>query len=298
MHAKASRTRRTACDTRGGGGAKVGFDAEEMQKEGNVGMRCLGWLLGSLVALGCATSPTGRTQFLLFSERDLDRMGFEAFEAIKTDESVSRDAETNEYVRCVAEAITAVLPSGERSGWEVVVFEDEDVNAFALPGRKIGVQTGLLAVAHDQDQLASVIGHEVGHVMAQHANERMSQNFAAGTVLSGAQIALGDDSPESRALLGALGLGTQFGVLLPFSRSHESEADLIGIELMARAGFDPAAAPALWRNMARAGGSQPPEWASTHPSHGTRIADLQRAVPAAELLRQEALANGLRPDCE
>lgn len=261
-------------------------------------MRSFGWLLVSLVILGCATSPTGRNQFLLFSESDLDRMGFEAFEVIKTDEPVSSDPATNEYVRCVAGAITSVLPAGERDGWEVVVFEDDTVNAFALPGRKIGVHAGLLAVADDQDQLASVIGHEVGHVMAQHANERMSQNFAAGTVLSGAQIALGDGSPENRALLGALGLGTQFGVLLPFSRSHESEADLIGIELMARAGFDPAAAPALWRDMARAGGAQPPEWASTHPSHQTRIADLERSVPAAEVLWQAALGNGRRPDCE
>ena len=133
-----------------------------------------------LLALGltaCATSPTGRSQLLIFSSNQLDQMGAQAFDGMKAETPVSQKPSQNSYVQCVAETLLPFVPAGVYAGdWEVVVFNDDQVNAFALPGGKIGVYTGLLNVAKNQHQLAAVIGHEIGHVIAQHGNERMSQS--------------------------------------------------------------------------------------------------------------------------
>lgn len=255
-------------------------------------------LVVAVICAACVTSPTGRSTMKLYSTEQMDQMGGESFEQLKAKTPQSSDARVNRYVGCVAQAITATLGPGEREGWEVVVFSDDSANAFALPGKKIGVHTGLLVVAKNQDQLAAVMGHEIGHVLAGHANERISA--ATGTNL-GLQIASiflgGGKTPENRAILQGLGLGAQFGIALPFSRSHESESDILGLDMMATAGFDPRESVQLWRNMARAGGGQPPEWMSTHPSHDTRIAQLEEHIPHALQLREVAIAAGRRPDC-
>jgi len=251
-----------------------------------------------LIALACATSPTGRSQLKLFSDQDMAQLGSQSFQQLKQQQKVSNDAEINAYVQCVADALTQGLAPEWRAGWEVVVFEDDSANAFALPGRRIGVHTGLLDVAQTPDQLASVMGHEVSHVQAHHGNERMSQQVAAQVGLAVAAATTDSDTTAGRATLAALGLGTQFGVLLPFSRSHESEADLLGLELMARSGFEPEQSVVLWQNMAAASGGQPPEWMSTHPSHRTRIEDLRTALPTAGALRNAAHENGRKPDCK
>lgn len=256
-------------------------------------------LTATLVLLtACATSPLGRSQLLIFPAAEMDAMGVQAFDQIVQEGAVSRDAAANAYVRCVANAITAVLPAEERGeGWEVVVFDDETANAFALPGRKIGVHTGLLAVATNQDQLATVIGHEVGHVLAHHGNERMSQQFVAQTGLGVAQVLAGEPSPAKDLALGALGLGAQVGILLPFSRSQEREADLLGLDLMAQAGFDSRQSVELWRNMAKGGGGEQPEFLSTHPSHDTRIQDLSQRIPQTLPLYEKARQSGRAPRC-
>lgn len=256
-------------------------------------------LVIAAVAAGCTTSPTGRQQLQLFPEKQMARMGTEAYENIKQQTPVAEDPAVNRYVSCVADAIIRVLPEGNNrpEDWEVTVFRSDQVNAFALPGGKIGVYTGLLRVAENQHQLAAVLGHEVGHVLADHSNARLSANYAtmagitAISVLAGASGA-GDD--DQRTMMALLGLGAQVGVLLPFSRSHETEADEIGLELMARAGFRPSESVALWKRMAEASDGQPPEFLSTHPSHGTRIRDLQRQLPRAQQLYELADA---RPDC-
>jgi predicted Zn-dependent protease len=245
-------------------------------------------LLASLLALvstsalvACATSPEGRKQLAFLPASQMDSMGVQSFNDMKSKMPVERDAATNNYVKCVANGITAALP--EQRNWEVVVFKDDTANAFALPGGKIGVHTGLLKVATNQDQLAAVIGHEVGHVLAQHGNERVSEQLLAQgglTVLGGIMSAKG--SPKYDLLVTALGVGTQYGVLLPHSRTQESEADVIGLELMAKAGFNPTQSVNLWQNMEKAGGGQPPEFLSTHPSHGTRISNLQKHMAEAE----------------
>lgn len=263
-------------------------------------------MLWAAHALACAISPTGRAQLVLYSDRELAQMGAASFAQQKQDVPVATNATTNRYVECVAGAILAqVDPASVPSGpgeWEVLVFESDQVNAFALPGRKIGVYRGLLGVAVNQSQLATVIGHEVGHVLARHGNERVSQATAAQ--LSQAAVAITVASADMSSTTGQLimagfGLGAQYGVLLPYSRVHETEADTIGLDLMARAGFDPRESVHLWENMAKAaGGAEPPEIASTHPSNQSRIAHLRALLPAAEATEAAARAAGRRPSCK
>ncbi len=240
-----------------------------------------------LLALGltaCATSPTGRSQLLIFSSNQLDQMGAQAFDGMKAETPVSQKTSQNSYVQCVAETLLPFVPAGVYAGdWEVVVFNDDQVNAFALPGGKIGVYTGLLNVAKNQHQLAAVIGHEIGHVIAQHGNERMSQStlIAMGSQAVN-QILAANEVPYNQAIMSGLGLGLQVGVQLPFSRAHESEADIIGLQLMALAGFDPRQSVDLWQNMeAASGGERPAEILSTHPAPQTRIDNLQANMDAA-----------------
>jgi len=256
------------------------------------------WLVAA-----CATSPTGRSQLVMMPESQMAEMGRAAFTDLKSQGVLSTDAAKTAYVRCVAMAITDVLEPREVQGlaissWEVELFEDPSANAFALPGGSIGVHTGMLNVAKTQDQLAAVLGHEVGHVLARHGNERVSQSTLAQTGMQMAQVIAGADSPERQQLLGLLGVGVQFGVLMPFSRTQESEADQIGLELMARGGFDPREAVTLWQNMeSAAGGASPPEILSTHPSHGTRITRLQAGLDGAMPIFEQARAAGRTPRC-
>lgn len=254
-------------------------------------------LLLSAVAVACATSPMGRSQFLLMPAAEMDQMGVAAFTDMKSKAKVETQSGTKSYVSCVANAITAALDPQDQRPWEVVVFNDDSANAFALPGGKIGVHTGLLKVAVTQDQLAAVIGHEVGHVLAQHGNERMSLEFASQT---GQQL-LGvflEGNQQKPMLMAVLGLGAQYGLQLPYSRIHEAEADLIGLKLMAKAGFEPQASVALWHNMAKNSGGGPPEFLSTHPSHETRINGLQANMSAATAIYSQARQQGHNPKCK
>ncbi|UGA57114.1 M48 family metallopeptidase [Vibrio sp. VB16] len=229
----------------------------------------------TLTLVACSSSPTGRHQIIMFSDQQMNSMGTQSFESLKKEQKISKNKKTNDYVQCVTNAILPYVAKQEGfSEWEVVVFDSEQVNAFALPGGKIGVYTGLLKVAENQDQLATVIGHEIAHVLAEHSNERMSQAQLANVGLQVTNATLNDSEYQGLAMA-ALGLGVQYGVLLPYGRTQESEADIVGLELMANAGFDPYQSIDLWRNMAKAsGGNQPPELLSTHPSHSTRIEDL------------------------
>lgn len=250
-------------------------------------------LVGLAVALGlsaCATtkSPTGRAQTLLYSSAQMQQMGDASFEEMKKQQKVSSDKKLTQYVNCVANRVTAVLPD-QTQRWDVVLFDSEQVNAFALPGGHIGVYTGLLKVANTPDQLATVLGHEVAHVLAQHGNEQVSRGQLTGVGMKIADVALGASGVSNRDLyMSALGLGAQVGVLLPFGRAQESEADIMGLELMARAGFDPAQSVALWRNMAKAGGSQGPELLSTHPSNSNRIEQLEQLQGQMQPMYQTA----------
>lgn len=239
-------------------------------------------LLMTISLTACSASPTGRNQLLLFSDNDMSHLGAQSFSQMKQEIPISKDSKTNSYVQCVANAITAQVPKQPGfEQWEVVVFESDQVNAFALPGGKIGVYTGLLKVAINQDQLATVLGHEVAHVLSNHSNERLSQSQLANAGLQLTDIAIGaSEYNQYRSLtMAALGVGVQYGVILPYGRSQESEADVLGLALMAKAGFEPNQSIELWKNMAKAsGGNQPPELLSTHPSHSTRINDLSATI--------------------
>lgn len=253
--------------------------------------------VGVLVA--CVTSPTGRSQLMLVSDSQAQQLGVAAFDQMKQELPTSEDTSLNRYVACVTDAVLVALPPEQAQDWEVRVFQDESANAFALPGRKVGVHSGLLQVAVNDAQLAAVIGHEIGHVLSQHSAERMSLQFAAQSSGALLGVLLGEANQEKQMLLAALGLGAQYGVLLPYSRVQESEADTVGLELMARAGFDPGEAIALWRNMSlQKEGEDPPEILSTHPSHSSRIQNLERLQAQTMPLYEQARAQGRRPNCQ
>jgi predicted Zn-dependent protease len=262
----------------------------------------------AIAAAACATSPLGRSQLMLVGDAEMEKMGVQAFEQLKSQGKISGDAQANAYVSCVANAITAAMPAQDATGsgpWEVRVFQDDTANAFALPGRKIGVHTGLLKVAKNQHQLATVIGHEVGHVIAKHGAERVSDQYATELAAGGVGAALGalgdPSSPSHGLLMGALGVGVQAGAqvtVLKFSRTQESEADLIGLDRMAAAGFDPRESIPLWENMEAASkGARPPEFLSTHPNPETRIHDLQKRIPEAQPIADQAHKQGRNPRC-
>ncbi len=252
-------------------------------------------LLTAGVGVACATSPTGRKQLLLLPKGQVAELGVVAFDDIKTKEQVSTNSAMTTYVNCIASAIIAANRDQVAGAWEVVTFESEQVNAFALPGNKVGIYTGMARFADNPAQLAAVVGHEVGHVLAEHGNERMSKALAAEGGMS--LIAAYQGGGETQQLiLGALGLGIDLGVIRPFSRTQESEADNIGLMLMAKAGFDPKEAVALWTKMGARGDSGP-EFLSTHPSPDTRVKGLEALQAQAAPRFQQARAAGRNPDC-
>lgn len=245
-------------------------------------------LLGLLTA--CQKSPSGRSQLALMPNSMMAHLGNEAFTELKSQQSIETNPAVNDFVECVARHVietagrvypTDVMPKS----WEVVVLDDPQPNAFALPGGKIGVHTGMIRMAQTDAQLAAVIGHEVGHVLADHGNERMTQQLGIQSVLYLVGF-FSEGEAGQRLFLEALGIGSQLGIALPFSRAHEREADLLGLKIMALAGFDPEESVSLWRNMAAAGGSQPLEFLSTHPAHELRVERLTEQMEDAMKLYQ------------
>jgi predicted Zn-dependent protease len=185
-------------------------------------------------------------------------------------------------VRVAKRLVQAMGPASEDFDWQVSVIRSPQANAFCLPGGKIAVYTGILPIAQTEAGLATVMGHEIAHATSRHGAERLFKQNLVQTALAGAQWSLGDMSPEHRAaIMGALGAGAQYGILLPFSRDHETEADEVGLLYMARAGYDPRESIGFWGRMGEASQGQPAEFASTHPSHGTRIERLQAVMPRA-----------------
>jgi predicted Zn-dependent protease len=253
-----------------------------------------------LLALSaCSTSSTGRKQVSLYSNAELNQMGITSFDQMKKEIPISKDKATNDFVLCVADAITAnVSQSAHQGEWEVVVFDSAQVNAFALPGGKIGVYTGILNVTENQDQLAAIIGHEVGHVIEHHSNERLSANKVSNIGMAVAAIALGASDVDNKGLwVAGLGIGIQYGIIMPYSRAHESEADIVGQDLMARSGFAPQASVQLWKNMSKLSKNAPPEFMSTHPSNETRIKKLNAHLAVSQPYYLAEKNIGSTPQC-
>ena len=257
----------------------------------------IGFLLALLI-VACATSPLGRKQFIIVPDSQMDQMGVQAFQELRSTEKVDQNPATNAYVKCIVDPLTQTARSQTPvEKWDVVVFDKADANAFALPGGKIGVYSGIIQVAQTPDALAAVLGHEIGHVIARHGAERVSQQAGSQIGLT-ALGAIAGDGTHRDVWMGLLGVGVQVGVLLPFSRTQESEADLIGLDLMARAGFDPRQSVELWKRMiAASGGKSQPEWLSTHPASENRIQNLESHMPEAMAKYQQVVNTGKTPHC-
>jgi predicted Zn-dependent protease len=263
-------------------------------------------LLAAAIAVlmtSCATttSPTGRRQVVgAVSEEQLALLGAQAFAESKAKTPQSTDSRQIAYVRCVVQRVVEQLPPDWQGlGWETAVFSDSSPNAFALPGGKVGVNTGIFSVAKNQDQLAAVVAHEVGHVYSHHHNERITQQMGAQGVLQILGTLAGSRYGEGvgNAVVQGGGIAAQAGFLLPNSRKQESEADVVGQQLMARAGFDPRQAVNLWENMIAASRSRPPEWLSTHPNPEARIQELDRRAAGLVPVYEQARASGHTPKC-
>ncbi|MDR4502661.1 MAG: M48 family metallopeptidase [Nitrospirales bacterium] len=250
---------------------------------------------------GCQTNPyTKRSQLLLVNSAEMQQMASNAYNEVLSDPKViiSKDPREIEPVKRVAARIieaakrSKYAEAAKQFHWEVSVIKDDQTkNAWAMPGGKIAVYTGIFPIAKTEAGLAAIMGHEVVHALAQHGGERMSQGMLAQFGQAGTAVALavlGVNPEVNQLAMQAVGLGTQVGILLPFSRQHESEADYIGVLLAADAGYDPREAIAIWQRMAGASDGAPPEFLSTHPAHDTRIADLKKWMPEAMTLYQSA----------
>lgn len=256
-------------------------------------------LVGALP--GCETNPyTDRSQLLVVPESQAMQMGEQAFQEILSDPNVkqSESPEEQKAVQRVAEAIIQAAQESKYAEtakaftWEVVVIKDDKTqNAFALPGGKIAVYTGIFPIAQNEAGLAAILGHEVVHALSRHGSERMSQEVLSQVGLTAAAVGIGASGAgpvAGQAAMAALGLGARVGILLPYSRTHESEADYIGLLLAARAGYDPQAAVQVWQRMEQNNQEVPPEFMSTHPSHQTRIQRLQKKMPEALKIYQDS----------
>ena len=237
------------------------------------------------VLLSCYTAPvTGRSQFILISQSEENQMGVAAFNEVLETEKISTNAKYNQAVNNVGMRIAAVADTPAYK-WDFKVIEDnEQINAFALPGGKVAVYTGILPVAQTEAGLATVMAHEVAHVAARHGGERISTDILAQIGAMGVSAALGGSDPYiSEAVMQAYGIGVTVGGILPFTRSQEAEADHIGLIYMAKAGYDPREAIAFWERMdaAHKGKPQPPEFLSTHPGYGSRVNNLKQWLPEA-----------------
>jgi len=237
----------------------------------------------TLLVAACASAPyTGRRQILFSSEGSETKMGYQAFEQIKRQYKLSRDQEANALVATVGRRVADAAQRRDYR-WEFVVLEGKEANAFCLPGGKVGIFTGLLKYTRDEAGMATVISHEVAHALARHAGERLSQSMLAQAGGIGLGAALGGvGSLAGTAIMQGYSLGTQLGILLPYSRTQESEADRVGLILMAKAGYDPAQALEFWqRMMTDEKGAKLPQFMSSHPNDASRLRELQEFLPEA-----------------
>ena len=239
---------------------------------------------------------TGKTVRVALSSQQEEALGLQSYrEILSQSETIQSGPEHDMVVRVAERLARATGDAAKDFKWQVSLIRSPQVNAFCLPGGKIAVFTGILPYARTEAGLAAVMGHEMAHAVARHGSQRLLRTSMAQTLMVGAQVSLSDMDPQQRqAMMGAIGAGAQYGVLLPFSREHELEADEMGLLYMARGGYDPREAISFWERMSSAGGQQPPEFASTHPSHGHRIEQLREFMPKASAEYEESSARPAR----
>lgn len=239
-------------------------------------------VVGSLIMSACATAPyTGRPQLMLTSQGQENTLGYQAFSQIRHQYRPSQDPHINQMVNRVGRRIAEAANKPDYR-WEFAAFQEDTPNAFCLPGGKVGIFTGILKYTRDDAGLATVISHEVAHALERHAGERMSQGMMAQLGALGLGAAMSGANPAAAsAAQQVYGLGANVGVLLPYSRKQESEADQVGLILMAKAGYDPQAAVGFWQRMVEGskGRAKPPAFLATHPTDQRRIQDIERLIP-------------------
>lgn len=252
-------------------------------------------ILAAVLASACATVPhTGRRQLNMVSDAQLNSLAIKAFNEVTAKDPESKDKRINDLVRRVSDRVSKTAEDTDRPGfaWEVRVIEKDIPNAFCLPGGKIVVYTGILPYAKNEAGLAAIISHEVAHAVARHGGERLSQQLALRTAVGvGGEILRDKDGnldTRARAILGALGVGATLGIILPYSRTHELEADRIGQIYMAKAGYDPAEAIRLWKDMSKINKPPIPPWLSTHPADEDRVAKLKENLPTVQRFYEKA----------
>jgi predicted Zn-dependent protease len=237
------------------------------------------------------TNPeTGRTTRVALSPEKEEQLGLQSYREVLSQAQVVESGPERELVVRVAQRLAPATGDAAKDfKWQVNLIRSSQANAFCLPGGKIVVYTGILPFTKTEAALAAVMGHEMAHAVARHGSQRLLRSSLAQTLLVGANFSMGNMDPQQRqTVMAALGAGAQYGLILPFSREHETEADEMGLLYMARAGYDPHEAISFWERMSNAGGAQPPEFASTHPSHGRRIQDLKDFMPKAMAEYQKA----------
>jgi len=258
------------------------------------------------------TSYTGRKQLIDTSPQQEAALGLQSYQEILSQSQVVTSGPLPQQVREIAQRLIAAAPKVEKYyaeqknipaetdwssyQWDVSVLKSDDVNAFCLPGGKIAVYTGIVPVAQNADGLAVVMGHEIAHALLRHGGERMAQQklVQLGTMAAGMSVS-DMDPQQQQMVMAALGAGAQYGMLLPFSRSHESEADHVGLLLAAAACYNPEEAPKLWERMGALAKQKPPEFMSTHPADATRITQLNAWMPEADSVRQHFCGGGGAP---
>ena len=239
-------------------------------------------LLSGLVISACTTTPvSNRSALILIPKSQEISLGIQSYNEILKREKESEDTQLNQIIRRVGQRIASVsdMPKLE---WEIKLIESDQKNAFALPGGKIAIYTGILSIAKNEAGLATVMSHEIAHVIARHGAQRMTQQMLLQGAMIGAGLSM-KNSTQKNIVLSALGVGVLYGFTLPFSRLHESEADQIGLIYMAKAGYDPNEAINFWQRFGQVkGGKGGPEWASTHPADATRIQGLRSYLSRAK----------------
>jgi len=239
-------------------------------------------ILSGLVISACTTTPvSNRSALILIPKSQEISLGIQSYNEILKREKESEDTQLNQIIRRVGQRIASVsdMPKLE---WEIKLIESDQKNAFALPGGKIAIYTGILSVAKNEAGLATVMSHEIAHVIARHGAQRMTQQMLLQGAMIGAGLSMKNNT-QKNIVLSALGVGVLYGFTLPFSRLHESEADQIGLIYMAKAGYDPNEAINFWQRFGQVkGGKGGPEWASTHPADATRIQGLRSYLSRAK----------------
>ena len=256
-------------------------------------------ILTAALLQACGGDRAERPQPVMIEPADMTDIGRTAFEQIKAKSTISADFESQSRLRCVVGLLVAELP--EEAGdwdWQTVVFDDPAVDAFALPGAAVGINSGMLDLIDDETELAAVLSHELAHLQLRQPAARVSAAFTVYNAIAAVQTYRGAQGPQqSRTLYALLGLGSRVGLPLAYTSADESAAFRAGLELSARAGYDPALSLRWWQKLVAAHGDSRPAWLSLHTDPSSRLAELHVLMPQLRALFETARASGKAPDC-